>query len=113
MENQAYYEGTEIVIRGKTYILPGLSLAQLEANAAEIEELQKTSDADALKVIGRLSKLLYLAFSRNYPDISLDEFKEMIDIRTAVPLFQSVLGESGFEQGTPGKPGEALPAAKA
>ena len=108
MNTQAFYEGTEVTIRGEKYIFPGLSLAQLEDNIAEIEEIQQMTDADMLKGIGKLAHFLYLAFSRNYPEISEAEFKSMIDIRRAPKLFQYVLGESGFEQGVSGS-GEALP----
>ena len=110
-ENQAFFEGTELVIRGKTYIVPGLSLAQVEAHADDIEKLSQMNEKDAFKAMGKLANLLYLAFSRNYPEISLEEFKELIDIRTAPKLFQSVMGESGFEQGQT-LPGEAQPVAR-
>ena len=112
MNTQAFYEGTEVTIRGKKYIFPGLSLAQLEDNIAEIEEIQQMTDADMLKGIGKLAHFLYLAFSRNYPEISEAEFKNMIDIRLAPKLFQYILAESGFEEGVP-HAGEALPAAGA
>jgi len=110
MNKQAFYEGTEVTIRGEKYIFPGLSLAQLEENITEIEKIQQMSDADVLKVIGKLSHFLYLAFSRNYPEIGEAEFKTMIDIRIAPKLFQYILAESGFEQGIPGS-GETVPAA--
>ena len=108
MNKQAFYEGTEVTIRGEKYIFPGLSLAQLEENIAEIEQITQMNEADGLKFIGKLAHFLYLAFSRNYPEISEAEFKSMIDIRRAPKLFQYVLGESGFEQGVSGS-GEDLP----
>ena len=112
MNTQAFYEGTEVTIRGEKYIFPGLSLAQLEENIAEIEQITQMNEADGLKFIGKLAHFLYLAFSRNYPEISEAEFKNMIDIRLAPKLFQYILAESGFEEGVP-HAGEALPAAGA
>ena len=111
MSKQAFYEGVEVTIRGEKYIFPGLSLAQLEDNIAEIEEIQQTVETDGLKLIGKLGHFLYLAFSRNYPEITEAEFKGMIDIRIAPKLFQYILAESGFEEGVQGTPGEAMPAA--
>nr|DAU59712.1 MAG TPA: tail assembly chaperone protein [Caudoviricetes sp.] len=112
MSKQAYYEGVEVTIRGEKYIFPGLSLAQLEENMGEIEEIQKLSEEDSMKMICKISRFLYLAFSRNYPEVTEAEFKNMIDLRTGVKLFQYILAESGFEQGAPGS-GEAMPAASA
>ena len=110
MSKQAFYEGIEITVRGEKYIFPGLSLAQLEENMQEIEEIQNLTDEDGLKMIGKISRFLYLAFSRNYPEITEAEFKNMIDLRMAVQLFKQILSESGFEQGVPGS-GETVPAA--
>ena len=110
MSKQAFYEGVEITVRGEKYIFPGLSLAQLEENMQEIEEIQNLADEDGLKMIGKISHFLYLAFSRNYPEITEAEVKNMIDLRMAVQLFKQILSESGFEQGVPGS-GETVPAA--
>lgn len=112
MNTQAFYEGTEVTIRGEKYIFPGLSLAQLEDNIEEIEEIIRSNESDGLRFVGKLAHFLYLAFSRNYPEISEAEFKNMIDIRLAPKLFSYVLAESGFEEGVP-HAGEALPAAGA
>lgn len=46
MNKQAFYEGVEITVRGEKYIFPGLSLAQLEENMQEIEEIQNLTDED-------------------------------------------------------------------
>ena len=46
MNKQAFYEGTEVTIRGEKYIFPGLSLAQLEDNIAEIEEIIRSNESD-------------------------------------------------------------------
>ena len=112
MNKQAFYEGVEITVRGEKYIFPGLSLAPREENMQEIEEIQNLTDEDGLKMIGKISHFLYLAFSRNYPEITEAEFKNMIDLRMAVQLFKQMLAESGFEQGAPGS-GETVPAASA
>ena len=60
MSKQAYYEGVEVTIRGEKYIFPGLSLAQLEENMGEIEEIQKLSEEDSMKMICKISRFLYL-----------------------------------------------------
>ena len=108
----ALYEGEPITIRGKEYILPGLSFAQLEDNADDIDKVMNSKNEDMIKMINVAAKIVHLAMSRNYPDLTVKEVKEMLDMRNKEKIIQAIMGGSGFQMAA-NNSGEALPVAKA
>ena len=111
-KNIALYEGETIVIRGNEYVIPGMSFAQLEANAEDIDKIMTAKDEDMMKMLGVTSKIVHLAMGRNYPDLTLDEVKDMLDMRNMQKIIQAIMGGSGFQLAA-NNSGEALPVAKA
>ena len=93
--SEELYEGTPIVVAGKRYIVPGLSFAQLENNKEDIDKIMKSkgNDFNMLKAIG---KVVYLAMSRNYPDITREQVLEIMDIRNMKMFVDAAMGQSGF-----------------
>lgn len=106
------FEGENITIHGKEYVIPGLSFAQLEDNAKDIEKVMNAQNEDMVKMIGVTSKIVHLAMSRNYPELTLKGVKQMLDMRNMNRIIQAIMGGTGFRPAVNGS-GEALPVAKA
>lgn len=115
MEQQEFYEGAPIKVRGKEYIVPGLSFAQLEKHMKAIERLNDKKNKGALtpQIMQDIATVIHAAMSRNYPDLKLDDIKDMIDTRNAGYFVQVIMGLSGFEQASAadGGQGETEPVA--
>lgn len=96
MEN--LYEGENIKIGGKEYVVPGLSFGQIERLSDTIEEIQKAGAGGKLDkaLIRKVSEVAHAALSRNYPEISLEQVKDMLDTRNMKTVFAAIMGESGF-----------------
>lgn len=99
-KNKDLYEGEEVVIRGKTYIVPGLSFGQLEQHEKLLTRMSSMKNKSALtpQIMNDIATVIHLSLSRNYPEMSIKEVKDIVDTRNAARLVQTVMGVSGLEQ---------------
>lgn len=97
MENiTELYEGVNVKIKGTEYIVPGLSLGQVEQFADKLQNLVDNGDALSKEMIQTVAEVSHAALSRNYPEMSLDMVKEMLDLRNMKEVLDAVMGSSGF-----------------
>lgn len=99
MNRHALYEGESIRIGGREYIVPGLSLGQVEQMADRIETLSKSTDQLSKEMIQTVSEICHAALSRNYPHLTLEEIKNMLDMRNMAHVLETVMGATGFVKG--------------
>lgn len=94
-------EGTPFTIRGKEYIIPSLSFGQIETLTPELDRLAQIGKIKQLnpQIIKDITKVSLAAISRNYPEINEAYFKEnMLDLSNFGPIFDAVMGNSGFQK---------------
>lgn len=92
------FEGEPVKLGKKTYIIAGLSFAQAERLAPVIDEIGKNQGKTLnAKLINNICVVLHAAISRNYPNITLEEVKDLVDLKNAQKVFGAVMGASGFE----------------
>jgi len=96
MNTNELYEGESIKIRGKEYIVPGLSLGQIESMADKIQSIAENGDKLSKEMMTTISEISHAALSRNYPAMTLDEVKDMMDMRNMKVVLEAVMGASGF-----------------
>lgn len=102
MNTNELYEGESIKIKGDEYIIPGLSLGQIEQFADRIAVVAAGGDKLNKEIIQTISEIIQAALSRNYPEITLEQVKDMLDMRNMRQVFEAVMGASGFKQGNQG-----------
>lgn len=101
--------GKKIILAGKEYVLPPLTLGQLRNGALElIKEHDKIvtegNSFDSFEIRG---KIVVMALQRNYPDLTEEKaFNELLDMKNVNDHWLTCLGSSGLT------PGEELAAAK-
>ena len=89
------YEGQEVVIGGKTYILPDLGYGAYEdhdafAKIINIGLALEKQKADVLnnpipkEVFADIRELIYLALKRNYPYLTMEELKDALGLGSAL-----------------------------
>lgn len=100
MNTNELYEGEPIKIKGREYIIPGLSFGQIESMSDTIARVQTKGDSDKLdkETIHDMIEIVSAAMKRNYPELTAAEVKEMIDTRNIKQIFFAIMGASGFNQ---------------
>lgn len=89
------WEGVEIKIGKKTYIVPPMSFRGLQVQSELITELQarKASELQRLSLpeCARYAPILHAAISRNYPELKLEDFLDEMDVRDVVEFSKGML----------------------
>lgn len=97
-------EGKTIRMGGKDWIVPPLNFRALKRFQKEIGSLNLAELAQSEKV----EEIVLAALNRNYPELTLDQLQDMLDMGNVVEVTMAVMGVSGLEARKPGE-GEAAP----
>jgi hypothetical protein len=91
-------EGVEIKLGDKTYVVPALNFKLLKKHKADIEVITSATPDAGLdtEIADRVVKVVHAALTRNYPNITLDEIEDGLDLRNNRNVMGALLGQSGF-----------------
>jgi hypothetical protein len=108
---EGLYEGETMKIKGHEVVVPALSLGWIEDNAKLLEGISSMDEKKPLKPtdVANIRKVAQAALVRNYPNVTVMDLKELLDLRNFRPLFALIMGASGFtevQKGTEGTAGE-------
>jgi hypothetical protein len=113
---QVNFKGTPFFMNGKEYIIPSLSLKQVETNyelLANAANALEANLADPTKTVVDTFKtyipVIIQAFQRNYPDVTVANLWDWLDVANFSEILVAVQSRSGFKATTTG---EALPVAE-
>ena len=101
MSDDVRFDGTAIKIGDRTFVVPPLNLARIKRLRPDIEALSSMK-LDAMMTdeqIESVVRILHSALSRNYPEITIDEVEDIIDLGNLIPVVQAMMRVSGFEPG--------------
>ena len=104
-EKEVKWAGAKILLGDKYYIVPPLSIGQLETHKELIAQARTMRNDDESMIAAM--PLLHSAFSRNYPDMTLDELKDRIDLASFHVVCFALWNISGIVESKEGDPGEA------
>ena len=97
-------EGAKVQMGGKDYVVPALSFRQVKALQDKIGALSGNMssmlDPAQMEVI---IEIVHASLSRNYPELTIDDVSDLLDMRNAPRVFLSIMGQSGFEEAKPGE----------
>jgi hypothetical protein len=85
-------EGKKVQMGGKEWIVPPLNFRSLKAH----REALMTATPASLVASGKVVDLIHEALKRNYPELTLDELEDMLDMGNALAVTEAVLGVSGL-----------------
>jgi hypothetical protein len=86
-------KGKEIELGGKNYTVPPLNLTMVEHFQDKLIGFTGGMDPESVKLVAEVT---HAAIIRNYPDMTLEEIKDVLDLGNMVEVFQAVLQVSGF-----------------
>jgi hypothetical protein len=90
--------GVKINLGGDEYIVPPLNFRQLEKHSKLLDDLPDVLAAGDVKKQWQIILTLALAaLSRNYPDLTLEKLKDIIDLGNLAALTEAVMGQAGFK----------------
>jgi hypothetical protein len=105
---QVKHPGTSVVMDGREYIVPALCVKDFRAHLKTLltRPVLDASNPDPEvvgKAMGDTIPVLYLAFKRNYPDVTEEQFADMLDLRSYSEVTSAVMAESGVKPAAPGE----------
>lgn len=86
-------KGKEIELGGKTWIVPPLNLNAVEHFQDRLAGFTGGIDPQSVTLVAEVT---HSALKRNYPDVTLEEVKDMLDLGNMIEVFQAVLQVAGF-----------------
>lgn len=93
--------GVTFNLGGIDFVLAPLNLMQVEAMEPVIAEFKNAADMQSVSKIAQ--QLVLASLSRNYPDITEDDVKQLLDIGQMNAAIAAVLGVSGYKTATTGE----------
>jgi hypothetical protein len=97
------FEGELVKLGEREFVVPSLSVNQARKLWPEILDLNRgVSLEDFPKKLDQALPIILAALSRNYPDLTLDELGDLVDVRNFPRLMKIIAGQSGLSP----KPGE-------
>ncbi|MGD0826980.1 MAG: hypothetical protein ACLQED_09275 [Desulfobaccales bacterium] len=103
MEERHLLDGVPLRLGGQDYILPPLNLAALEKYWPVIESWGEPP-ASLVQRLSEAAELLHAALLRNYPELTLAEVKEGLDLASFPAILPQLLEVSGLTRRPPGEP---------
>lgn len=95
------FAGTKFNIGGEDFVVPALSLGQLRNGLMDrLKEHDKVlAEATLFDAMLIRAEVILAAIRRNYPDFDEQRLMDYLDLRTVLPMWNAVLGASGFSPG--------------
>lgn len=98
----ALLDGTKVNLGGRDFTVPPLNLKALRRLAPTISALADMADVPTPEQVGQIAEVVHAAVVRNYPEITVDEMEELLDLGNIKAVLQAILSGSGLTQGEPG-----------
>jgi hypothetical protein len=94
--------GVKIELGGREFVLPALTLDQLEELEEDIATVSKLVTGE-IESFGRerykaMARVIHAALARNYPDMAIEEVRSLLDLSNVGRAWKAVMGVSGLDQ---------------
>ena len=101
------FRGTPVEIGGTRYIVPALSVGAMERwwdlITGEIMN-QPEASSDPRFFLRKVAEFCYEALKRNYPELTLEQVKELVDFDNAAEIIDGICRASKLIKKNPGGP---------
>lgn len=93
------FPGDKVTIGDREFIVPPLNFRQLEDHAEALARFAHMVDSkDPWAELRGAIPVIHAAISRNYPDIKLDELKDIVDLGNYRKIIEAIMGVSGISE---------------
>lgn len=87
--------GLRVVLAGQVYVVPPLTLGDLEQLQERIVAVKGEPDG---QTVGTVLDVATCALKRNYPEITRAEVARMVDVGNMMEVFEAVMDMSGLKR---------------
>ena len=85
---------------GKQYVIPSLSVKQARALWEKIRNLNRgITEENYPEKSKDGAEVIHAALSRNYPDLTVDQVEDLVDMRNIAKILLIIAGQSGIGPG--------------
>lgn len=91
-------DGAPVKMGGKEWVVPALSFGQLRRLMPQINSLAGFVGVPSDEQIDGMGAIIHAALSRNYPEVTLEEVIDMLDLSNAANVLMAVMGQAGLVQ---------------
>lgn len=93
--------GTVIELGGRKYVLPPMNVATMELHKEFFKRAAKGVDPEgAFDDLATIADMVHRSLKRNYPEVTLAEVQEHVDLANMHELMESVVKTSGLTRST-------------
>ena len=100
------HEGTTVKMGGRDFILPPLTLKALRRLGPTIANLSDLAGVPTPEQVDAMVELVHASAVRNYPELTMDDLLDLLDLGNLPEVFPAVMAASGLKRSAVG---EALP----
>lgn len=93
---QTKFKGVKLTLGDRTFVCPPLSLRALQALQERLRAYQ--GGAALAADVSIVADAAYAALIRNYPDITLDDLMDLIDVGNMTEIMEAVMDVSGLKR---------------
>jgi hypothetical protein len=107
MTERVKYEGVPVYLNGRNYIIPSLSVKDLKLHYDTMTS-SATEGIKLSEVVENFFPVILSAIRRNYPEVTLENLYDWIDLNSFPKVVGAIRAATGLETTTTG---EAAPTA--
>jgi len=89
-------DGVSISLGGTEYVVPALSFKQLRNLQPKLATLGTVKGIPSEAQLDAVAEVVHAALSRNYPDLTLDQVGDMLDLTNMKHIVPAIMGISGL-----------------
>jgi hypothetical protein len=93
----AKYDGITITLAGKDYVAPPMNLRTLQKFAPQLGAIMSGNGAETLENVGAIIEVVHACLIRNYPDLTIDDVADMLDVANMKSAIEAVMNITGIE----------------
>jgi hypothetical protein len=98
MTDEPRFPGERVRLGEQEYVIPSLSVKQAKELWPDILQINQGLTVETLpQKYELIIKVLHAAFTRNYPNITVDQLNDLVDLGNIKKLQLIVMGQSGFK----------------
>lgn len=100
-------DGVKVSLRGREVVIPPLTLYALRKFTASghMERISKMGALPSVDDLDAAAELIHAALLPNYPEITLEEVLNLVDVKNLGEVVPAIMGQSGLRQVKPGEAG--------
>jgi len=91
----AKYPGIKINLGGVDYIIPPISLGALQQLQSRVAAFEGGADSESVSTV---IDVTHSALKRNYPEITVAQVSDMVDLGNMMDIFEMVMDVSGLKR---------------